>query len=343
MDFSFPNILRIITNDIGMTLPRLADGLNRERSLVNKWMTGKYKPRPEYIPLIVETILKNATVSQLIIVTAHLVEFIHASQLPIDLKDSLLSKTSGCAEFLFEIMTVSLSVIPVPDVAIVTASLIESPVPDAAPITTLKVRLSRHLTVPVCAVLSAFMGGALWTLVNQVLGWTFYAGSPGGEPYAFTAFVWGFLAFLPHAIIYLIFLTKKFDVKLIATLAVYIIVGSLSATLFYTSGIRVGIESYGFSYELREIIIVIIYSFIISFPPYIALRILNRTAAGTKKTALRIVLPIAAALLAVVLSLFIRRPEIEVAGIRGLLVGMFMRTCIFYVMAGHQKGTVPLC
>ena len=108
--------------------------------------------------------------------------------------------------------------------------------------------------------------------------------------------------------------------------------GSLAALLFYTTGIRVGIESLGFSYELREIIIVLIYSFIISLPPYAALRLFKGGVLNVKATMLHICLPIIAALIAVALTLFIGRPEIEVAGIRGLLVGLFMRSCMYYVL-----------
>ena len=322
MEFTFPNVLKIITDDIGMTLPKLADGLNRERSLINKWMSGKHKPRPEYMPLIVETILKNSTVSQLIIVTAHLTEFIQESGLPKNLKDALLSKTGDCAAFLFEILTISINDLPIsPDV----------------PVPAYKVRVSRFITAPICAIVSAFLGGALWTLANQVLGWTFYMGSPGGEPYGFSALIWGFLTFLPHIVIYPVFLKKEIKPKLIGSLSAYIIAGSLSAVLFYTSGIRAAIEGLGFSFQISEIIIVIIYSFIISAPPYIVLRIFYRSSPGIKKTSLHLGLPIAAALLAVLLTLFIGLSKVEVAGVRGLLVGMFMRSCIFYVMSEILK------
>ena len=317
MGFSFQDIMKILMDDAGLTVPKLAERLDRERSLVNKWMSGRHKPRLTYIPQIVEIVLKQATVSQGIVITSHLTEYIHASVLPKELKNTLLSKSSDCSAFLLETLTISLSDIPVEVGGLSQATM---------------TRWNQYLSTPVCAIIAAFIGGALWNLSNHLFGWTYYMGSPGGEPYGFSAFIWGILTFLPIAVIAALFTKAKTTLKpRIFTLIIYTITGSLFALLFYTSGIRIGIEHAGLSYEMREIIIVIIYSFFISFPPYVVLRICAKTKVNNKATAWHVCLPVVAALFAVVLTLFIGRPEIEVAGVRGLLVGMLMKSCMFYI------------
>jgi hypothetical protein len=193
------------------------------------------------------------------------------------------------------------------------------------------------MTVPVCAVAAAFLGGVLWNISNHLFGWTYYMGSPGNEPYGLSAFIWGILVLSPIVIISALFPKRQAAMKtVIFTGFAYTVVGGLSALLYYSSGIRTGIESLGLSYGAREIIIVAIYSFLISAPPYVALRIFENSPLDGKTIAWHIGLPVFAALFAVVLTLFIGRPEIEVAGIRGLLVGILMRSCMYYVMAKNH-------
>ena len=347
MDFTFPKLMRILMEDAGLTSPKLAEGLNRERSLVNKWMSGKHKPKTAYIAQIVDILLKKTTTGQEIILAAHITEFIRASSLPEELKNSLLTKSIDCPIFLREALIISLY-----DTHDISAlSGISNAIPEGAaaspapsnpqaspdPPETLKIRLGRHMTTPVCAVASAVLGGALWNLANHIFGWTYYMGSPGGEPYGLSAFVWGCLTLLPIAIIAALFLKMKASFKGIAVLIAYITSGSLAALFFYTSGIRTNIEAIGLSYEIREIIIVFIYSIIVATPPFMIARGFAGSPPDRKATFLYIALPVIAALFAVVVTLFIGRPEIEVTGVRGLLVGVFMRSMMFYVLVKTIK------
>ena len=325
MDFSFHELLKIVLTDTGLTPPDLAIRLDRERSSIYKWLSGKHQPRASYIPQIVALALEKATASQKVLLIKHMTGYVTNSTLPYEIKETLLCNAENHTAFLQETLVIALS-----------KESLQNTWPDKVMSPEKSAWYERYGKVSICAMATAALGGLLWNFSNHLLGWTYYMGSPGNEPYGFSAFMWGFLTLLPLAIISTIFLKKHLALKtMITALLAYLIVGGLSALLFYTSGIRVGIENLGFSYEMREIIIVIIYSLIISLPPYITLRTITRSALNSKITALYVGLPVVAALVAVILTLFISRPEIEVVGVRGLLVGMLMRSCMFYVMIKH--------
>jgi hypothetical protein len=326
---SFPEILRLALTDTGLAPSRLAIKLRKERTSVYKWLEGKHRPKPAQIPEIARVILENATASQKQVLMKHLVQQVKQSDLSEDIKETLCGSPIDYTDMLRDVLTLATN-----RSSFQSASFGKVGNKNNTLGMFRNRSGSKHFfSVPVCALVAAFSGGALWTLANQAFGWTYYSGSPGNEPYGLSAFVWGLLTLSPLVVIAVLLLRRHVPPRLSLFICLaYVITGCFSAWLFYTMGIRAGIASVGFAYELRELVVAVIYALMISCPPYIALRLLVKASISFKTTLLHVGLPIVAAFSAVVLTLFIGRPEIEIAAVRGLLVGLSMRSFMYFVI-----------
>ena len=323
MDISFQELLRISLTCTGLTPPELAAGLDRERSSVYKWLSGKHQPKLSYLPQMVSLLLGHATAAQKIILRKQINDIVNHSSLPGEIKKTLLSDTDDDFSFLQEVFTLALSDTPVRQ----PWTHMKSPSRPSE-------WVGRNALLIVIALTAAALGGILWNVTNLLFSWTYHTGGPNNEPYGLSAVLWGILSLTPVILLAEIYAKKPFPASnALVQLAAYLAVGGLSALVFYSGGIRSFLESHVRSYEIREVIIVLLYAALISLPPYAALRVLGKTVQAGKATAIHIVLPIGLSLMAVLLSFLIRRPEVEVAGIRGLLVGLLMRTGMFFAAA----------
>ncbi|MEL7654798.1 MAG: hypothetical protein AAGU75_02690, partial [Bacillota bacterium] len=104
------------------------------------------------------------------------------------------------------------------------------------------------------------------------------------------------------------------------------------AFIFYNGGFRIFIEQLGFHYGLQECIIAGIYGLVISCFPLLALYlVLRRVGIPLIWHIAGIFLPPAAAALSVLGTSIINMPQLEVAQLRGFVVGLTLRLCMFVI------------
>lgn len=193
----------------------------------------------------------------------------------------------------------------------------------------------------ICMILSAIIGGLLWNLLNILLNWAFHLGGSGNEPHGFQAFIWGVVSFFPVVFFaglacyrYVLSnpeLLRKFGfVMMLDT-----IFAGLGAVMFYDLGFRNYIESLRLGYGSQELVIVLIWAFVISLSISIPLLVLSHTfitLLNARYIFLQIPLSMILAFLAVMASLFIPRPENEIAQLRGFFAAVALRIGLFIGM-----------
>ena len=193
----------------------------------------------------------------------------------------------------------------------------------------------------VCMALSAIMGGLLWNLLNILLGWTFNSGGSGNEPHGFQAFIWGIISFSPVIFFaglagYRYILSKRESLwKFGSVVMLYSIFGGVGAIIFYDLGFRDSIEALNLGYGSQELVIVIIWAFLLSFSISFPLLIFSRYFSDIlnfRYIALQTPLSMIFVFLAIIVSLLIHRPENEVAQLRGFFAAVALRLGLFFGM-----------
>jgi hypothetical protein len=211
--------------------------------------------------------------------------------------------------------------------------------------------LTGKIIIPCLAAI--FIGGVLWSMLNILLRWAFFLGGSGNEPSGFTAFLWGFVTLLPIVICVLwagyqyissdetsflswVIATMSYNDKLfrkwITATILYAICGGIGAFIFYSFGFRVAVESLGLGYAGQELIIVLIWSFLIALSTYLPLLILQHIyneIISIRYLAYQIPLTMAGAFVFVLISLIINLPEEQVNQLRGFLAGVGLRAGLF--------------
>ncbi len=147
------------------------------------------------------------------------------------------------------------------------------------------------------SLLSPLAGGIVWQYLNKVNGWRFHLGGPGNEPYGVYAAIWGAITILPvmfsvrivtgHSEINSIFAVAQWfvsrDCALVFACAV---LAALLAVVVYggqsSAGLRSIITAKGWSYELTEQAMIVIWSCALSAAPIFALLIFGGPAAPLK-------------------------------------------------------------
>lgn len=193
-------------------------------------------------------------------------------------------------------------------------------------------------SVLICGFLGVFVGGFLWNILNNLLGWPYYLGGHGNEPYGLSAFIWGSIVIFPVAFFAYLALSKYVTThwrplwKAPLAIALYTIFGGIGAVVFYNSGFRRFAEGQNLGYGAQELVIVSVWAFAISLLaslPVMIFRSVFKDVLHIQMLLFQILLCVVMSFLAVVVSLFIRVPETQVAMIRGFLAGLGLRFGLF--------------
>jgi hypothetical protein len=306
-DLVFRYLFRRILDGAGLKASTVARELQRERSLMYKWLSGSSVPPSSYLPLLVEVLLKHTTQAKRLLLAEDLRRVVREAEMPGALRDTLLGAESF-EDLLRECLDLSL----VPDLAA------------AAPRELRSVPLGQW-PVLLYALLAAVSGGLVWNALNCVFGWPYFMGSSGQGLRGWHALVWGVVTMAPIPAPLLLPGPRQERSRMVLPAILFTLAGVASALLFYSSGIRETIEGLGLGYALREAILVTIFALILSIPPHLAALLAFRRRRGPARLMLLLLAPTAAALLGFLVTLLVDRPVSEVLQLRGLVVAFALR------------------
>ena len=180
-------------------------------------------------------------------------------------------------------------------------------------------------------------GGFFWNMLNRLLGWTYYMGGSGNEPHGVHAFIWGAITLFPIICSAMLGCYKRTLRKGIFFLwgiiiLCYAIFGGIAGVLFYDLGFRPYIEPKMFGYGSQELLIVLIWSAIMSgvtFFPFLLVSRVSKRIVNVWYLSLQIPLSVGFSLVGVILSLVIARSITEVNLFRGLLAALALRSGLY--------------
>ena len=219
---------------------------------------------------------------------------------------------------------------------------------DKEPLTNFRIAYKKTMdmlfsrSVLICGFFGVFVAGFFWTILNNLLLWTYYLGGSGNEPHGFSAFAWGAIAIFP--VIFFAYIAFYKDIlttsrllgKASMVIMLYTIFGGVGALLFYDLGFRNYIEIQKLGYGAQELIIVIIWASVISLLASLPALLLNRVLKEVQNSQfiyIQILLAVVFSFLAVVVSLFFHMPETNVAQLRGFLAGLGLKFGLYIGMA----------
>lgn len=308
---SFRNLFRMVLDDTGLKASTVALELQRERTLMYKWLSGSSIPPASHFPLIVEIVSKRTSEAKKLILETDLRALVGNAGLSDAIRNSLLAADS-LESLLSECL--ELSVVPGLQDNGERAAWTDP----------------RELWRTVFAALfAAVTGGLLWNALNRVLGWPYFMGDPEHTLRGFHALWWGLITAAPVPAPLLLQPRGKSRRKLVTAALMFTLVGGLSGLVFYSSGIREAVENLSFSYPLQEMIIVVLFAVILSVPPLIAAILALPRGRTVLQLTLVLVLPTTAAVIGFLMTLVIRRPVSEVLQLRGLVVAFALRLALF--------------
>lgn len=190
--------------------------------------------------------------------------------------------------------------------------------------------------VLICVIVAPFAGGIVWNLVSKLLGRPEHMGGSGNEPHSFYAFIWGFTTIFP--VIFLAFLAcskllnwNSFP-KWFTAFIFYAFFGGLGAVLFYDFGFRNYIESLELGYESQEIIIVALWSCIISVSTYLSFLVLYpifKELINIRYLFAQIPTAIILSVSAIIFFLLVAEPTSTFDQVRGIAAGFSLRLSLF--------------
>lgn len=310
--FEFRNLFRRILNDTGLKASTVARELQRERSLMYKWLSGSSVPPSSYVPLLVDVVMKHSSQAKRLILAENLRVYVREAQLPDELRDTLLRSTS-IEDILSECLDLSLT----PNLA------------GAVPRTARKIGL-QSWSLLLAALFAAVFGGIAWNALNRAIGWPYFMGSAREALRGWRALVWGLVTMAPISAALLLLRPNEGRARRLLPALAFTLVGTGSALVFHSSGIREAIERLGFGYALQETIVVVLYAFVLSIPPYLAALLAGRPRISVARFLLSLFAPIAAALLGFLVTLLVDRPVAEILQLRGFVVGFALRLAQFF-------------
>jgi hypothetical protein len=317
---SFRTLLRMVLNDTGLKASTVAFELGRERTLVYKWLSGAVVPAASYFPLIVQIVARHAPRARRLILARDLRALLRGARIPPELKITLL-RTESLETLLAECLELSLT----------------PGFPDEKPGVSLA-GSGRLWPVLPGALFAAVCGGILWNVLNRILGWPYFMGSPGEGLRGMPAFVWGLITTAPIPAPLLLLHRKQERRRMVVPALLFTLLGGLSALAFYSSGLRGIIEGLGLAYGLQESIIVVVFALFLSVPPYASAVLWPPRPSRAGRSAAAAAAPAAAALTGLLVTLVIDRPVPEVLQLRGFVVGFTLRLALFFALyAGMQR------
>jgi hypothetical protein len=310
--FAFRNLFRRILADTGLKASTVARELQRERSLMYKWLSGSSVPPSSYVPLLVQVVMRHSSQAQRLILANSLRAIVREAGLKGELRDALL-RAGSIGELLSECLDLSLT----PSLA------------DTVPQTARRIGLA-HWSVLLGAMFAAVFGGIVWNALNRILGWPYFMGSAGEELQGWRALVWGLVTLAPIPAPLLLLGSGTDRARRVLPAVLFTVIGGVSAFLFHSSGVRAAVENLGLGYALQETIIVVIFAFVLSVPPHLGVLLADRYASGLARAMVTLAIPTAAALAGFLVTLLIDRPVSEVLQLRGFVVGFSLRIAQFF-------------
>lgn len=212
----------------------------------------------------------------------------------------------------------------------------------ATPTNALQLVISQPSWATIAAAGMAILaGGLLWNLLNLLLRWSFHTGGSKHEPYGFPAFIWGFITNTP-VILFAILIAYEYSVSsfdvaiaIVSTTFWYALFSGLGAYLFYHYQFRQYIETRKLSYGSQELIIVAIWSIILSASTCIPLLLqsfMHSSIINARLSLLQIPFALTLSVLSVIASFFIARSTAAVELLRGTLTGIALRAGLFIAL-----------
>ena len=180
------------------------------------------------------------------------------------------------------------------------------------------------------ALFAAVAGGVLWNALNHIFHWPYFMGSAGTSLRGFHALLWGVVTTLPVPLPLLVLCRSGERRGLIVPVLLFAALGSLAAFAFHALGIREVVERAAWGYRLRETVIVIIYSMLLSIPPLLAASLTLSRGRLALPHGLILLLPSLTALASLSVTFLIDRPVSEIVQLRGFLVGFVLRLSVFF-------------
>ena len=317
--FTWGGVLKIVFDSISQSPARLAEFyIDRDRSLIYRWLRDEAAPTNKLLPDIVRFVNENSIVAEQLQLRTDMDAYINLSSLSDQIKNVLIME-----EDFEKYLT-----------AVLHMALLERK--KKQPIETAP-RIVIPLITIIFALLAAFLGGLIWNILNHLFDWSFYMGGSGNEPMGIPAFLWGLSVGIPVIVFALLSLRiikapsaafTSCDWRL--AIVVYSLATGVAGYIFYNSGFRVFVEGFGYSYGLQETIIVIIYAALLSiFPLLSVFALLGFPKMPKRMLFFVLTAPVLLSLLSVWGTTLVNRPEIEVAQLRGFLVGFFLRLAMF--------------
>lgn len=302
--------------------------LDRDRTLVYKWLHDKARPSKSLIPKIVAFVASKAREPLRLQIRHELDLLVSASGLGPEVVAGL-ARTEGFEAYLEDLLLLAVSQGPGADP--------EAPIAAAGPRRARTIPI-RELSLGALAILGS---GILWNGINRLLGWAFYMGGTGKEPRGLTAALWGLTISLPILVIAL--LAARGDPPPVSAPAqaqarpwkplhtvLYTLAAILGAWAFYTSGLRASVEGLGLGYRLQESLLALGFALLVPLLPLALLRGVRGPAWARPSQALGLwAIPALLVLASVFLTFFIDRPAPEVEQLRGFLAGLFLRTGMY--------------
>jgi hypothetical protein len=310
--FSFRNLFRRILDDTGLKASTVARELQRERSLMYKWLAGSSVPPSSYVPLLVQVVMKHSSQAKRLILSNSLRAIVRDAGLPVELRDALL-RAGSIEGMLSECLDLSLT----PNLA------------GVVPQTARRIGIG-NWSVLFGALFAAVCGGILWNAMNRILGWPYFMGSTREALRGWHALVWGLVTMAPVPAPLLLMGPGTARARRVLPAVLFTLVGGASAVLFYSSDIRAAIENLGFGYALQETIVVVIFALALSVPPHLAALVALQRRPRLARGIVTLLVPTAAALLGFLVTLVIDRPVFEVVQLRGFVVGFSLRIAQFF-------------
>jgi len=321
----FSELFKIAFSHINESPKTLAEFyIDRDRTLVYKWLNNTAMPSKKLIPGIVRFITDHAAASARVLIKSDFNRYIEASGIHREAIVLLIS-TVDFEDYLEEIFSYAIA---------------EKKQEWNKGIEDDKIRKHQEKsTFPVklgLAIISAALGGLLWNILNRIAGWPFFMGGSANEPVGFTSAIWGFLTLLP-VIILAIYVSENqlalfvsFKKRYVLLSVLYSTAGAVGAFVFYSAGIRGLIENYQIGYFPQELIIAFIYALTISILPFMTLLLFHQKNKLTWRTLLYVLIPSVACTAIVLLTALIGKPDLEISQLRGFLVGGALRSLMFF-------------
>ena len=187
-------------------------------------------------------------------------------------------------------------------------------------------------------------GGIIWSVANRLLGLECYMGGSGNEPAGALAALWGVIVCAPIIVFVLLSLSKEasraFSPPHKALLVVlYSLLGGLGAFVFYNGGFRAAVEALQLSYGIQEFLVAAEYAVLVSALPLCALLVsLPRVRMPAWFIPLGTLLCTLAVSLTAMGTWLIGRPDPEVSQLRGFVVALVLRACMFALAYLYLSG-----